>query len=985
MAKPYIFWDPSWNASLITAQANGPLVITLDDSPTQAQLDSFKKMVALTAVPKIFDGTSFSFARTVEFSGGVTPNKGVSVSNYDWLPDNLTFPAPGPDPYDLSDLYVRQFRYANLGWRIALRGWAGTMYEGGLNGEYRIKWSDETLREQFSSRAKWTGLMLGAFNTYAERTDHVLDMLHGKREADADWSHHSGHLDRVPSPGPEVVTESLATQNGITTGEVRVVVSGGAPLWNISMQYKSGGSWITVGSPLSVDLRSNMAPAPPDEIGLIVSLFDGITKEYTGVPEPWSLERVCFSEISVPQFEPWVPDLSSWSQRGWDQHWEWLTGSTAGYDMELRRPVTDLMHVPVGADRGPEDLRYSDPELGICSRLNADTSLFAVGNSDARYIEIFSSEKPEPLATCDAYSYGYKAPFAFYMRARFDAMETWGEDRAIVSFGDILNASPTPTDNGIGLYWKSTGATSGKFVVRIFDSGLSDWDDLEYDIPDVSEISDRQIDIGFAWTGIRGTSIGHDNYELRIVVDGLARASKINGGLLIRGTENARIGSYSSHKGFQGLFRYATVFGDPVTDQDMHSSFQAPEEPFSNPSFELPADSNRPGEAKDWNWYSFQQGTEWAEFNTQDPDYEQWQTAMEEFGPGWFDPDEWFDDISEAVLASALFNAGVTLYESTMEEFALWLVWSESGYVTGTPWRDDWIFLRPDQDVKGPYLGPTGFNGWYDQAAGSNKLPLEMEQLGEAWGNDPFSTSVGPLWHPGVQKDGAIKGSALTFPLTIPPDKNRMCVWADAIGIVPIVLTVGEYADATSLAAMIEAFWNTKVGDIGLQFTAWTDGDDSGISFGWDGTSTVAHAAMFGVPEETKGADARAILGLIGFGPNGMQGKIKAKAWMLDYVAGTDPEDVFLLDHFSFMSFVIVTDTYNGTYPLQYEHIEAIFDTGIPDPTVVERFTLVGWFGPGSAWKPSYLPGDLADAMFDSGVNDMEEFIPANWPEEVWT
>ena len=160
---------------------------------------------------------------------------------------------------------------------------------------------------------------------------------------------------------------------------------------------------------------------------------------------------------------------------------------------------------------------------------------------------------------------------------------------------------------------------------------------------------------------------------------------------------------------------------------------------------------------------------------------------------------------------------------------------------------------------------------------------------------------------------------------------------------------------------------------------------DSGIGFGWDKSSAVAQAFMFGAREAYSAMDIRSLIGLRGFGPGGRSSETHSRLWMLGSLSGVDPDEVFLFDSWSFVSFLVVTDPYNGTYALQYELVEAVFDSAIPDPTIVERFMLEGWFGVGAVWKTGYSPAELTEAMFDSGATNMEEFVPAEWPGEIWT
>lgn len=979
MSRPYIYWDPSLNAALWTRQSEGPLIVTVDDVPTPLQLSRLEMFVALAMSPVLYDNPWTAYARSVEAAGGSGMEKGLAVTNQEWMPHNLSFVAPGPDPLTYSNFYSgKRHRYLNLGWRFLLRGWVGTMDQGSLTGEFRLKWADEIERLQFSTRAAWTGLVLGFFNIADDRQDHVLDILHGKREADSDWEFHAGWLDQPASPGVEVVDENTYTANSVNQSNVRIVISGSGSLWNITTQFYSG-SWIDVDS-YSIDFRSNMSPVS-DEIGMMASVFPGVAKESLGGPYG-DESMVWFSEIQVPQFEPWVPDVSEWYARDWEKHWEWLAGPISGYELPLKRPVTDLMHYPVGTTKEPIELRHSDPDLGICIRVGLDTVLFATGNADNRYCDLGSSMTlTEPLATCDENSFGYQAPFAFYARMKFENMESWSSHMIIVSFGNIRNLSPTLSDNGIGMWVDATG-TPKKIRVRAYDGA---WRVVGYSIDDESEINNVPIDLGFVWTGSRGESMGRENYELRIVLNGITVASKTFGPMSIGATEKMTIGALDLYPGFSGLIRSVAVYGDAVSDYDLMHAFDEINEPFSNPSYEYAASSGRPGEALDWRWLGYQSGFDWAEFNAQNPEYEQWRTAMEEFSAGWSGIENWVSYITDMTLAISLFNAEVTQYETTLEEFELWLIWNGLATVVGTPWRDDWTNIEPYEDTLGPGSGPTGFDSWYDYLNATNVMPLRIEEFGEAWDNEMFTTvSPGPVWHAGTTIDGVIYGAALNFPLTIYPDKNSMIVYSDIAGVILLNLNAGEYDDEVSLAAMIQAAWNLQVGSIGLVFDSWNDGSNAGITFGWDGTPGVNHETVFGCMEILKASDVRPYIGLRGLGYNGRYGIVKTLLSTIGSIPGVDGNEVILIDQWSFMKFEIVTDPYTGDHVLEYGYVEAVVDSWVSDPTVIERFTFEGWFGIGAAWKDEYLPSEIDDAMFDSATTDMEEFETAEWPEYIW-
>lgn len=976
MSKPYIYWDVAWNADLITRSASGPLIASMPDSPTPAQVELFEKLFSIVVSPRNFDDPNEHFLQWMEIAGGVAPKTGLKTYQNGLYPNGLSFSAPAPDPYDVSiPWFGHQYNYANLGYRIAMRGYAATVSQGFLGGELRVKWSDDVIRSSSDSRGAWTGLVLDFLNLHDGRTDHVVDVLHGKRPADVDWQYHGGLLDRA---GPDVIDEDTATLNGITSGEARIIISPSPPDWNVTIQYFDG-SWIDVHS-FTIDFRSHMS-GEPEEMGLVANLF-------AGVGDFSFDQQTFFSEVQVGQFEPWIADRSDWNWREWNLFWTELgLDSLVLYDSVLKRPKTDLIHVPEGTARGPVELRFSDPDLGICMKVGPQTNLTAYGNADDRYVEL-APVIVEQLCVSDAEHYGLDAPFAFYMRGRFDAISAWGEVRNIVSFGDIHEASPTVSNNGIGLFWDTLGGDSGEFTARVYVTG--GWFDLSFFASDANEWSDQPIDIGFAWTGVRGISIGRPNYELRIVINGVTRIAAIVPDFALNdSTTVAYVGGMDSADGFQGLVRGVAIYGDAITDDALGRSFDDVGLNFLNPSFETAHPSNRPGEAANWIWESVGNAYEWAEFNGYDEDLEEWRTALEQFGQGWANLRFWISDLGDegVVLITALFNAGITAYETFIELFALWGKEWPSMTWFGTPWRDDFVYLQPFEDTVGANNGPTGFDSWFDHLFGTNLLAMEYEEFEQAWGNDPFSTAPGASWHPGTGWDARIHGHAIEFPLKIEIDKRLLVIWTDLFDIVQLNLDVGTYDTPSALVTMLNTKLQVNVPASSLVvFDYWDDGVETGLLFGYKPSTWVysAFASMFGNRGNQISNDARPALGLDSFGPDGVTTKLPVKAWMFDVAPPVqDDEELFFFDTYSLLEFSITTDILFGTYPLVYGEEPAIFDTGWRDvPAHAERFYLDGWFGVGAVWKSDLDTPEYA--LFDSGTVDLEEFDPAEWPEEIW-
>ena len=809
-------------------------------------------------------------------------------------------------------------------------------------------------------------------------------MLHGKRNGDTNWYYHGGHLNRVPG-GPEVIDEASSIHNSLSSSTMRAILSGSSPAWTIRVQKKNGTSWDDVYS-TSVDLRSHLT-GDLDEVALIMSFFVGVSRDKPGVlPAEIFNNSIWGTGFELSQFEPWIIDISDWRQREWDQHWKWLTGSTKSYGIEFDRPKTDLMHSPMGTAAAPEALRESDPELGICMKMGKDSKLVASGISDNRYIDSLVGPEPQPIVVCDADMFGIQAPFAAYARCKLLSVGSWGAERNIFSFGNAYAALPSISDNGIGIYWKPTTGTKGQIVARCFDSALGvievTTDDIEAD-----QWSDRQIELGIAWTGDRGLSMGLVDRQFRLVIDGITIDSEVVNNFVLVKTKEMHVGADQTKDGAQMLFRSMTMFGDAVTNYDLNRAFEQNEEVFGNPSYETAGLDNRPGEAYLWNWYSSQAIGAWAEFNSYEATLEQWRTATENFGAGWFDITKWFYDLSETDQVAAVFNKESSSLYSIFELFDF--------LETTPPWKDDFTLLQPSADVLGYDDGPTGFNGWYDSSYMTNFLPGEREDFGDNFNTDPFSTSAGSMWYPGTSRNGRQFSKAIDFPLLIPPDKNKLVIWVDGAGVLEVSIPTDVYNTPIELCTAINTilsgyYANNEV----LFFAAWTDGDESGIQFKSAVSGVpVAAASMFGCREDQRSNDVRGLIGLDSLGYGGRKSEFRATRWMLGDLHGGNSDDIFCLDSWSLLDFITSEDQHlTGMVIEEYGNVAAVFDSETSaDKSVLERFTLVGWFGSAAEWQTGYMPSDIpggagiVPGMFDGATIAREDFDPVEWPNEIWT
>ena len=998
MAKPYVHWDVSVNAELLTNSLDGPLIVEVSQSATISEIERFKMLIAPTTRPVLFDDEIFGYQQFVRYMEKDAQHRGVGVTQSVFLPNNMTFSIPGADPFDLSDAYLgQQFRLLNTGFRMSLRGWIGTMFDSGMNGQFVVEWRDEQLRAASDLRASWTGMTIGVSNRNNGRIDHLFDILHGKRFLDSDWVYHGGHLDRVPG-GPEVTDENTTVGNTILNARFRTVISGGAPLWHLSFQRFDGLNWIEVHA-VDVDFRSHIS-GDIGKVALIMSLFSssGIN-QIPPLPADLEWQNIWANYFEMSQFEPWVIDVAEWSERSWDEHWRWLTGTSKSYSIELRRPPTDLMHMPIGSNNAPEEIRASDPDMGICIRMNRNTVLSAVGISDDRYVDPDDGPSVEPICVCDADMYGKEAPFAAYAKMKLTSLDAVNTERTIFSFGDAYNPTPSLSDNGIGLIWRPTSDGMGRLVGICFDQ-ISGVVEIVSDEIACSDFSDRVIELGIAWTGSRGTSIGRSDNEFRIVVDGKTLSAQIVDDFYLSGTFKAYVGSDETKDTCPSLMREMVLFGDAITDYELDTAFSIAENDVLNPSFETADDSGRPGEAAFWSWVSVQKIGGWAEFNSYSPILKKWRTALEMFGPGWENIINWIYSFDDTQKISALFNGGSERYQAIFEMFEVWRkLWTPGFEWSGPPWRDDFLFVDPAHDTVGPGNGPTGFNGWYDSMFGTNYLPMTSENFGEGIGTDPFSDFGGATWYSGSGIDGYIEGSPLPSEINILPDKNRFVIWTDLNGAMEISLTAGTY-DIDSLISHLNSILASYYSSnpLGLLFfDKWERDDKSGLKFGIGESSVlflVSAASLFGIREDSRSRDARETLGLVGYGPGGIKSDFRATREMLGELHGGDYDDIFCLDSWSLLEFTQVLGSgLSGKTVLSYGSDVVLFDDSTPAvPIDSEIFALVPWTFSGATWFSGFESGEtpgpsgLLPGLFESELtlSSFEKFFPENWEDEIW-
>lgn len=1043
MARVINRWDPSRNVDLQIAAAEGPLVLDAGDERWRLFAREHIRPMLYEGDARV------GYLEQLSIADGADPLNGLRVNGLQYMPDGMTFfgadPLNGePQPEDLADLFAgAQYRYLTAGHRLSLRGWIGAYIPEHLNVELEVWWGDSAQRNNADARGAWTGSVLSVANYGLKRADHLLYALHGKRLGDAPWEIRGGYVD---SPVGAFVTASAAVSpwDGVDSGRFRMLITGGSPAWTVTTQYWDPAipGWVDIASSV-VDLRAYAAPGHETEFFLNGYLFHGATKVHPGViPAAAPEQDTYFRRVSVSQFEPWVLDVGEVGLGELFDRIGALLGPLpyAAIPNHVKVPSLDVVHAPMGAPGCPAALRVFDDDGGWGIGLDEDTYLVIIPTEDRKLMtSSFVAGRYMPACLSDEDAFGAALPFSYVGRYRLDGLAAWTDERCVTTFGRAgFHASPSASHSGVGLTWRS--ANGGELVLKYWDGVAVGW--LELTAPlRIDEYDGAIVDIGLCWTGDHGAPVGLPNRQLRIVVDGVTVASVLEPALDIHGTSLSSVGSAvsASRHSFTGVWFGGATFCEPTTNTDLVHAFDAEGEGgFENPSFETAATSGQPGEAEGWEWQSFQAAGGWAEFSAYDAALAAFRGAVEGFEGGWrraaawtYDDEAarlaatgftaadvgqaahqrdidrnyiltdhspitwvesavggnqgWMADLADVALEAAVFNSGVPSYEGTVEHFSIWgqtwdlMVWS------GRPWLDAYNLIPPCTDTLGPFGGPTGFDGWFDHLFSTNLDPIAVESFEEAWGNDPMSTSGGQRWQADTAPGGRIRGKALTFPLTIPPNENRLIILTDATTPAMFSLPAPTYASLASLVVALNALVTAHLPGLGIEFGSWADGDSEGLTFGWDGSTSCAIWFAFATLEASMFKDARAKLGLRSFSPGGNFTGVGIPAWWYPTLpAGVDDDDRFLMDSWSANSFITVTDSVLGLVALENDMVAAVFDSAVPDPTFLERFTLEGWVSPSAVWILDLSAVLLTQAMFDAGAHDREDFLDTEWPDEMF-
>lgn len=1032
LTKAMTYWYPAANRELVVPKSAGPLVFSDADLSRMGKALMHCSPIVLTSIDVGY------VQEPLAIEAGTPPTTGVRHRAFRSMQLGESYfgaDASGePHPMDPDD--ASGAPYTVLGHRLMLRGYVGSKDSDQWNGEVEIEWGDAAFRAALDvTRGGWIGMYAGPFDPLLRAMGHVFEVAHGKRLPEPGWVYHGGAFER-PVFAPSV-SEATVAWDDVQAGRVRVVITGASPAWDVQMQYHDGAAWATVHT-VTVDLEVDMLL--PYLCSMVAGAVVGQTQVHPGGPPispAWPVEESWIQRISVSEFQPFVLDVAEWTVREYISKVGPWTFPPPFVPFEFPLMATDMLHMPNGSGHEPAELRVLDPDLGWCVSLSESTRLCSFGKVDTWGL-FHVAGLAVPLLWCDsAWVAGPGVPFLAGIKARFAGMSSWATDRHIFGFGHVMDV-PAPGANGVGVLWRSTGGLGeGELVGRMYDSVVAGW--VEVIAPfNAQDWEGVPVEVCIAWTGDLGADAQRPNNQFRIVVGGQAIDEVVVANPASSPLDEVAVGSDAAalpwNAGWAGVLAAFVIHQDALSDEEARHAFSLPEEPFANPSFEVEAASGRPGEAEDWFWNSVQQVGGWAEYNAYRAGLEAWRGATEAMAAGWAcecrwryadeatrlaavgfsagdvggaayqESDDtvwiltghapiswhesdagtnelWADVLEDLSPIAFTFNAGVSSFESNVEEFS---IWTFAGPFTGPPWKDDWVWLAPWQDTLGP--GPTGWSGWYDYLWGGHAYPLKSEQFAEAWGNDPFSTAGGEVWHPASAPNGVLRGRALSFPVTIPPDRSRLVVFRDTPAAYDLDFAAGTYATAAALAAELEARWQAAVGAAsGMEFRSWTDGDDAGVEFGWDGVSVVSVMTLFGVIESSRYKDARADLGFDQFGPHGRSSDVSYPVDLLVTApAGATPTDRLLLDAWTMVEVsALVEPRHAYLAPVVYRLQPAVFDAGVPDPSWLEEFALTGWIAPAAAWKAHYDPADLTAALFVSGLS-MEQFVDTEWPDEPW-
>lgn len=983
---------------------DGPLIVTADDEEKIAQL------LGLWATPGYRNYTpEVAGVHAVDAFQGASPQTGARVRAYDFLLDRMSFFGDDPiggEPDPISRVDGAGYQFASYGWRVPLRGYVGSMSRGSLNMEIRAEWADAAVRASSDPRGAWTGMyMASVFGIDLLRS---MTLMHGKRSHEADWIYHGTFGQGEGSWPPSDV--QTVPWNGVDSGKVRFVISGGSPSWQILCQYWDGSAWQTLNTN-NHDFLSDLPPGFESYIAFIPYLFSGPTALNTGPVPPVPILTSYFDQISASQFEPFVLDTAEWSFRDRIKQYEWISGPWWGDHIGIEPLLvpmgsTDLGHFPSGSGREPTELRTFDQDLGWCVRFGPSSIL--VGRGQGEFLGIEAGIKGNhPLVTADTKAYGPAAPFSMVHRYKFENMASWSTRRGLIDFGKTTQEAPFPLpgESGIGFFWEpASGPNPNRLVARIWNTGDGSgvWTELSFQF-EPEDWDGRPVDIGIAWTGARGVeSGGRPNYEFRLLVNGrtvdsvvLGDAIEISSSARVAIGASPQAGFFTFTDSFEGLWAGGMCFSDAMSDYQLEKSWERHSLPFVNDSFETEATDGRPGEAYDWDWQNVQQVGGWADFNSYDMDLDPWYRALESFEAGWDDNQLWIDTFDSLALISALFNAMSGPYRTTVETFDLWsfpdITPLPPASYTGPPWRTDFQEWRTD-DADQPG-GAVGFSSWYDHLAAVLTFPLGVESFDEAWGNDPFSTGTGPLWQPGTASTARLYGRWIDPPM-IAAGQNRMLLYRGLTDeVAELTLTAAASYTAASLQVELDTALSAALpGPHALSFEVEEDSTTGKlrVSFGWDRATIASESFMFMALKREFYNDARPSLGLDLVGTDGKMNGVDYAASLISALPlGFSSDDVFVADCWSFSSFSIANDPATGMwFPLVYDQAGAIFDTTIGVNTYLEQFLLAGWFGAGAVWKPAYFGPDLTPVTFDFGTIDqdtIETFIAAQWPDEIWT
>lgn len=261
-------------------------------------------------------------------------------------------------------------------------------------------------------------------------------------------------------------------------------------------------------------------------------------------------------------------------------------------------------------------------------------------------------------------------------------------------------------------------------------------------------------------------------------------------------------------------------------------------------------------------------------------------------------------------------------------------------------------------------------------------LPRDTDTFDEGWGGDSLTTTLRA--NTVMERNGRFYGTALTFPMQIPANRNLVHVLsAEAGAVVQLALTPGTYATAALLAAELQAKWAAAVAGTVLAWGWETVDSITRLWFGWDGSSAIAVQIPMALASGVglfEGRDARASIGMYGLGPNGSHAEIPApEAALLGVAPPWDLTELYGVQVATAWNVKTITNSFDAVeMPFPADTAAAAFDAIIAALDYYERFKPAAW---GGAWIDPSTYAWASPAQYDTDLGPGE---PVEDFEEGW-